>query len=485
MSSSAKACAAALAALLCVAAPAPHAQVSNLPDLGDESATVLPPAEERKLGEDFLRKARTKLKFADDPEVNTYIQRLGERLASGVETDAYKFRFFVILDPTVNAFAVPGGYIAVHSGLILATENESELASVLAHEITHVTQRHIPRMLAAAQHRTLPSMAAVIAGILLGGEAGQAAIAATSAYNLEQQLSFTRDFEREADRIGMQLLARSEFDPGAMPAFFQQLLRSNSLYETGLPDFLRTHPVTTERIAESWARADVVGRRTHRDSEAYRRVRAKLRVLTAERPAEVAALFKERLSTDAATDADRYGYALALLAMSQHDAARAALKPLLAADPDEVSYRVLQAQIEADSGHRERALQIVRAAAVKSPDDPVITRTLGELLVESGHPAEARDVLAKAVRRNPDDPALQHLLARAAGDAGDRVQAHRALAEYYYLTGDASAAVRELQRASRLAQGNFYVQASVDARVQQIQNEYDLDPRADNDDRRR
>jgi predicted Zn-dependent protease len=474
----------ALVAALCLGAPAPHAQYSDLPELGDESSSVLPPSEERKLGEDFLRRARTKLRFTDDPEVNTYVQRLGERLAAGSDSSVYRFRFFVILDPSINAFAVPGGYIGVHSGLILASNNESELASVLAHEITHVTQRHIPRMLTAAQHRTLPTMAAVIAGVLLGGEVGQAAIAATSAYNIEQQLSFTRDFEREADRLGMQLLARSEFDPGGMPAFFQQLLRANSVYDTGLPDFLRTHPVTTERIAESWARADVVGRREHRDSEDYQRVRAKLRVLSTERPGDVATLFKERLGTDAAMPADRYGYAHAMLALGRHDAAREALKPLLAADPDEVAYRVLAAQIEADAGRHARAVEMLRAADAASPEDPVVTRYLGEVLVESGNAAEARDVLSTAVRRDPDDPALQHLLARAAGEAGDRVQAHRALAEYHYLTGDARAAVRELQRASRLAQGNFYVQASVDARIREIESEYDLDRRASDQDRR-
>ena len=171
--------------LLCQLGQAPaYADTANLPDLGDESLAVISPAQERKLGEDLMRQSRRSLAFMDDPEISEYIQSLGRKLVSHSDNPQQDFRFFVIDNPTINAFALPGGFIGVHTGLILATQSESELASVLAHETAHVTQRHIPRMIAESQRTTLPTMAAILAGILLasaGHQSGEAAIALTSA----------------------------------------------------------------------------------------------------------------------------------------------------------------------------------------------------------------------------------------------------------------------------------------------------------------
>src|SRR3990172_2717162 len=186
-----------LSGLLALPGPILGANPINLPDLGDASIAVISPAQERRLGEDFMRRARQSLVFSDDPEVSEYIQTLGQRLVARSDNPGTSFRFFVVNDPTINAFAVPGGFIGVHTGLILAAETEAELASVLAHEISHITQRHIPRLLAEDQRATLPAMAAILAAILLAGHGGQAAIALTTATLAQRGITFTRTFEEE------------------------------------------------------------------------------------------------------------------------------------------------------------------------------------------------------------------------------------------------------------------------------------------------
>jgi len=450
------------------------ALASDLPDLGDESQSVLSLADERKLGAQFIRSARSQLKFLYDPELADYLQGLGNELVAHSGNEVYQFQFFWILDPTLNAFAVPGGFVAVHTGLIEATRNESEFASVLAHEITHVTQRHIPRMMVEAQHRTLPTMAAILAGVLLGGEAGQAAIAATSAYNAQEQLRFSRDYEREADRLGMETLARSHFDPSAMPAFFERLLQYSRVYESGVPDFLLTHPVTTDRIAESWARAEQYPKRHVADSSAFERARAKIRVITAHNPAQAEAQMREDVRAGVGGDASRYGYVLALTATHKYDEARAQVASLLKDHPGRPAYLVAQAQVEIASGHTDRGLSLLQAARRQHPANFPIAYYCADALLKARQPAPAYEILRTVVKERPEDPMVRELLARAAGDAGDPVSAHRAMAEHYYLMGNPRAAVSQLQRAQVLARGNFYIQSSVEARAREIETEFDL-----------
>jgi len=452
-----------------LAAPAP-----DLPDLGEESLSVLPLAEERKLGAQFIRQARAQLNFLYDPELADYLQGVGNDLVAKSGNHAYQFQFFWISDPSLNAFAVPGGFIGVHTGLIEATRNESEFASVLAHEITHVTQRHIPRMLAESQHRTLPTMAAILAGVLLGGQAGQAAIAATSAYNIQEQLRFTRSFEREADRLGMDILARSRFDPGAMPAFFERLLQYSRGYESGMPDFLLTHPVTTDRIAESWSRAEQYPGRAAPDASAFDHARAKIRVITARDATQVEEQMREEATVTAASPAARYGYILALTANRKYDQARERAAALLRDYPGRPAYLVAQAQVESGAGNTDRALALLEAARRAHPASFPIAFYYADALLKARRPGPAYAVARIVAKERPDDPAVRRLLARAAGDAGDEVEAHRALAEHYYLMGNARAAVIQLQQAQNLARGNFYIQSSVEARRREIEQEFDI-----------
>lgn len=471
-------CRAVLAAsLLCQLGQTPaYADTANLPDLGDESIAVISPAQERKLGEDLMRQSRRSLAFMDDPEISDYIQSLGQKLVSHSGSQQKDFRFFVINNPTINAFAVPGGFIGVHTGLILATQSEAELASVLAHETAHITQRHIPRLITESQRATLPAMAAILAGILLassGHQGGEAAIALTSAAVAQKELNYTRAFEEEADRLGMQILAQSDFDPRAMPAFFEQMQNLNRLNETSLPEFLRTHPVTTNRIADSRNRAEQYRLRRTPDSAEFQLVHAKIRALAPGSADEIVRGFRENLAQGKfrSAEAERYGYAVALLRARQLAAARTEVQKLIERQPNKAPYRILQAEIEMTAENYKQALAIYADAYAKAPANPALMRYYASALLKTEQYRRAKELLKTALQQRPEDPVLYQMLAQAAGGAGSSYEAHKALAEHYYFDGNPNAAIEQLQLAARFAGDNFYLQSSLEARIAAIKEE--------------
>ncbi|MHB8716924.1 MAG: beta-barrel assembly-enhancing protease [Sulfuricaulis sp.] len=460
-------------------APA-YADTTNLPDLGDETLAVISPAQERKLGEDTMRQIRRTLDVMDDPEVTSYIQSLGERLVAHSDDPQLDFRFYVINDPVINAFAVPGGFVCVHTGLILATQNEAELASVLAHEISHITQRHIPRMIAESQHTTLPAMAAVLAGILLAGsghQGGDALVALTGATLAQRQLVFSREDEEEADRVGERTLARSGFDPRAMPAFFERMQNLNRVNETNLPEFLRDHPVTVNRIADALNRADEYLKqykvRPVSDNMAYLLVHAKLRALAPGDPDEIVLRFKDNLAQGKYrnVDAERYGYALALLRTHHLTMARAEARKLIEHNPNQPSFQILQAEIEMAATNYKQALAIYAAAYARSPTNAALMHDYASALLKTEHYQQAKKLLQIAMENQPGDPGLYQMLAQAEGGAGSPYESHRALAEHYYLNGNPGAALEQLQIAEHFVGNNFYQQSSLEARITAIKQE--------------
>lgn len=448
------------------------AEPASLPDLGDESAAVLSSQEERRIGEEFMRQARAQLDILDDPELNEYLQQLGKRITAGVEGPT-GFHFFLINNSAINAFAVPGGYIGVHTGLLLAARNEAEVAAVLAHETAHITQRHIPRLIAQSRRLSGPALAALLASVLIaasGGQGGEAAIALATAGLAQHELNFTRSFEQEADRIGMTILNTAGYDARAMPAFFEQMEIQSRLYENNLPEFLRTHPITGRRIAESRNHAESFPLRTNPDNDAFTHMRARLQAL-GNKPEVALRLFRENLETrqaSAATNADHYGYALALLANNRHDEARREASLLVKTKPDYVPYHILSAEIELAAGNKSAGLGMYAAAARRLPTSLALTQRHASALLKTGKAGQARQILDKAVRQYAKEPSLYKLLASAAGESGKRMEAHRAYGEYYFLVGKPHAAIEQFQLATRFAENNFYYVSSLEARIKEI-----------------
>jgi len=262
---------------LCLYALLCHAE--GLPDLGDISQDAISPQQERQIGEQSMLQIRADKSYLDDAEIADYLNILGATLVSNSSEPGQAFEFFAINNNAINAFALPGGYIGVNTGLILTTQNESELASVLSHEISHVTQHHLARMVSGQKVDSLASLAIIAAAILTARsnpDAAMAGIIGVQAGGIQRQLNFTRVHEQEADRIGLSNLQKSGFDARAMPVFFERMQNATRLLEGNTPPYLRTHPLTSERIADMANRVQQMPFHPVLSSLTYNLVRAKL-----------------------------------------------------------------------------------------------------------------------------------------------------------------------------------------------------------------
>lgn len=450
---------------------APRADLSGLPELGDSSAEVLSPEEGRELGQEVMRQLRHRLDFIQDPELQYYLSGLGNRIAVNADLHGSPLQFGLVNNPTLNAFAMPGAYITVFTGLVMATDSEDELAGVVAHEIAHLSQRHIPRTLARARERRLPAAAAMIAGLLIGGQVGYAALTTANAALLSDQLKFSRDYEREADAIGIKLLAEAGFDPFGMPNFFSKLERISRLQSSDVPEFLRTHPLSLNRLSEAEERAASFGKRQPSSNPGYLHARAKIRALYGSQTDKVIAYFRSRKAETggAERDAAQYGLALALARGNRFKAARGEIDDLLARHPDRITYQIGRAEIDIEAGDVGAAVKRYRRLVAEHPEEPLLRELYAVALLENRQPAEARQEIRKLLRRNPGRYVLHDLLARATAELGQQAESHQARAEYLIAIGDYAGAMRELKQAERRAAGNRYLLSSVRARIGQIE----------------
>jgi predicted Zn-dependent protease len=459
-------------------APAP---AQNLPDLGESAQSALSAADEREIGDSIMREIRGDPDYIDDPDITAYVQSLGRRLANAASAESRHYDFFVIRNPQVNAFALPGGHIGIHSGLILTAQTESELASVVAHEIGHVVQRHLARMVDKQNQLQIASIAGLALAILAAGtspEVAQAAAVASQAGPLQAALSYNRDFEREADRVGFQILSDSGFDVHGMPAFFERMQRSTRLYENNAPGYLRTHPLTSERIADMQNRALDSRFRQRPDSVEFSLVRAKLRAESGSAE-EATAFFRDaieerRFANEAAT---RYGYAAALLRDKQPKVASSEVAAARQAGLRHPMLETLAARVKLAEGDRAGVIEILTAARAKYPESMGVAYDYADALLSVKRARESLDLLIQLSKQNPDDPKLYEMQARAYSELGKRADQHRALAEMYLLKGSLPAAIEQLRLAQKAGDADFYVLSAVDARLRELQGRYDSELR--------
>lgn len=441
----------------------------NLPDLGDESHQIMSPLEQKQLGEGFYRQALVYMDIVEDPILKEYLDRLGNRLIESIGLKKDSFTFFLIKDNTVNAFAVPGGYIGVHTGLLLTATTEGEVASVLGHEIAHVTQQHIPRMISAQKKALLPNLATLLAGILLGGQATEAAIAITSARSIDNQLTFTRTFEREADRIGISVLANSGYDTDDMAAFFLRMQQANALYETNAPQFLLTHPITTDRIAEAKARAANYPHTAKNDNTEFLLIHAKLTAMNLDSSAAITLFRKQLHKNDSFSLTNRYGLALALLKGSKYSEANNETEILLNEIPDQFLFKILQAQIKSMQGRHKESIELFKNIYETNESSLSAITYYAEALGQQNNFAEARKILRKAVRKFPKNIRFYEMLSHAEDETGSKQESHRALSQAYALIGNYPLAIQQLKIARDLgSKDDFYVQASITAKIKEL-----------------
>ncbi len=465
--------------------PSPAA-AQNLPNLGDTERAELSPQLERKLGEQIMRDIRRDRDYIDDAAITEYLNNFGNSLVS-IRPEArgeasYDYFFFAVRDPMLNAFALPGGFIGVHSALLLAAQNESELASVLAHEIGHVAQRHIARMLGQQRQDSLiPLASAILAALAARGspDASAALLMGGQGVALQRQLNFSRDAEREADRIGLQILRDAGFETSGMIAFFSRMQTATRGYTDTAPAYLRSHPLTTERIADIQARTRDQRYRQRADSLDFHLVRARMRVLqdpSAQglRDAMVAFDTQQQQKTRNQVVSALYGKAMIALRQGALADARSLLQEAQAtaqgpsAPVQSAVLSNLSIEIKLAANQNAEALKEADSARQKFPLSRGIARQYADALIATGRHDEAVNYLRDQAQLYRQEPKLYEQLAMAYAAQGKQALQHLALAESYALQGSVPAAIEQLGIARRSPDASFYDQAMIDAREREF-----------------
>jgi predicted Zn-dependent protease len=458
-------------ALFSASPPADDIEKIQLPDMGDSSGTLISPAQEKELGEAFFRQLHAQVQINEDVEISHYIQSVGRSLVLNSDVPTQPFYFFVVVDNNINAFAGPGGYIGVNAGLFLMTEAESELTSVMAHEIAHVTQRHLYRAFEAASRLSIPTAAATLAAILLGiknPSMGQAAIMAIQAGNVQAQIDFTRENEQEADRIGMQTLVAANYDPRSMPTFFERLEQSTRFHGAGVPEFLRTHPVTVSRISDTRGRAEQYPYRQYPDSLNYALIKAKLRVLTTTDNAATLRYFQNNkfqgLPEQRAVA--QYGEALMYLKMQKTIPAEMLLQPLLAHYPDQPHYVTAMARVALEAKQYDKALKLYQQAIKRFPSNYAVKFEYVTSLLKAGQPKQAQQVLQSLSSIRQEKLLYLEFMSQSYADLKQQAQSHRYLAEYYYAIGSTETAILQIKLAQKMKPIDHYLAEILEDRLQ-------------------
>lgn len=445
-----------------------------LPDFGSSADTLMSRAEERDLGQEFMKWVRKALPISADPVLTDYIQTLGQQLVASSQNPG-QYEFFLVDEPTINAFAGPDGHIGVFAGLILASQTEGELAAVLAHELAHVSQDHLMRSFESQRQMALPATALLLAAAVLGATVdanlGAAGLMGVQGAAAQRQINFTRANEEEADRIGIETLARAGHNPYAMPGFFQRLAKTTRVSESQAPEFLRTHPVTTSRIADSLNRARQYGVRQRPDSLRFHLARANLRQRNESNPARAVEHFAKTLEQGRYRDetAHRYGYVLALTRAGRLEAARRQLEPLLEAHPSQTEFLVLRAEIDRRAGNPKQAVQDLKGPVGLSPGNWPLNQAYAEALMAASQPSEALAALQRFVALQPDIAPIYELMADAAGKSGQRALNYRYRAEYFYHSNELEPAIRQLELALRLKDIDFHLASRLQVRLNELQ----------------
>ncbi|MEM1263956.1 MAG: M48 family metalloprotease [Pseudomonadota bacterium] len=459
-----------IAALAVLAAASAGRAEIRLPDIGSPADVVLPRTEEARLGRSIMRTIRRQGVIIDDPEITEYVQGIGHRLAAYANDGDYEFHFFVVDDPSINAFALPGGYIGVHTGLIDATRNEDELAGVLAHEIAHVTKRHIARAVHANQRASLLNLATMLGALLAaaaadaGAQGAQAAVMTGQALSIQNQIDFTRANEYEADRFGVQIMAAAGFNPHGMADFFSVMSREAGPSAARMPEFLRTHPVTSARIAETRGRARAYVGEDKPDSLGYGLAKVRLAALQTDDSAYGIEFDPTGLDEPLAS----YGRALKLVKDDKPHLARPLLEALVKKHPEVIAFRIALGRAESLDDDRAAALATMADATSLFPRNVPLSVAYAEILMASGKPDVAHNLLLDLFNNVPPTLDQVRLISQAAIEAGETAEAYYYQSEYNIMLGDLVGSITMLRRALAVPDISLVQRARFDARVELV-----------------
>lgn len=444
----------------------------NLPSLGDTSSSIMSREQEYQLGRAWLSMLRGSVRTLEDPLLKDYVERHVMGLAETSQLEDRRLTFVTVDSPQLNAFAAPGGIIGVNGGLFLHAHSEAEFASVMAHELAHLSQRHFARGLQHQQQNRIPLMTAMLASIILaasgGGDAGFAALASTQAAAIQEQRRFSRQNEQEADRIGLLNLKGAGYDPNAMPDMFERLARLSRFSRTP-PEFLLTHPVNQSRIADSRNRAGQLSGEGRRDSLYYQMMRARVQLFYEESPGLAAQRFRALLDQhEGEHSAARYGLALALIRSGQQAEAETELQTLLAEHPDNIAVQLAQVELDGSRNRLDQALTRLDQLLAMQPDNYPLLEAKANMLLRKQDYRGAEQVTDRLARLRSDDPDVWYLVSEVRGLAGNILGVHQARAEYFMLAGDLDQADEQLDQALKRAGDNFVVTSRINARKDEV-----------------
>jgi predicted Zn-dependent protease len=457
----------------------PAAAQVNLPVLGDSVSGTISTQQEYEFGRELLRQIRRETPMLNDPLIMEYIVSLTFKLAVNSELKDNRLEFVLIDSEILNAFAAPGGIVGVNAGLFLHADNEGQFASVLSHELAHISQRHYARSVQQAQRSALPSVAGLLASLIIastvGGDAGQAALMTTQAVGQENQLRYSRSNEQEADRIGIRTLYNAGFDPYDMAGMFEQMMRMKS-FSRRLPEFLSTHPLDENRIADSKNRANTLPEVSYIQNIEFLLMKQRVTMHYAnDRDAEIQSLRRGLPQLNGIeADAVTYGIALGQMENGQFAEATQTLEPLLQKDPTRITYVMLQADIARKASQLDRALSILTDNLSINPNNHPLTMAYALTLEESGRHTEAAEVLERQSLNRENDPELWFQLAEIQGQAGNISKVHQARGEYFITVGDFTRARNQFSLALDLERDRL-IRAKIQQRldyIRDLQNRY-------------
>lgn len=463
--------------MLCyfIAAPvSAQTEELKLPNLGESSTSLFSKEFEHQLGQTWLRIFRSQAPTENDPLLFEYLENLIYELVTHSKLEDRRVELVVVNNASINAFAVPGGVIGVHNGLLLYAQTEDELATVLAHEIAHLSQRHFSRGVEFRKKQAPINLAAMLAGLVImataGGDAGMAAISASQALAQDSALRYSRSNEQEADRVGMQTLVDAGMDPHAAPAMFERMLQA-SRYTGGdrIPEFMRTHPLSENRIADTRNRARQYPKSIRPAKLEYQLMRARVVNQLANTPEEAVQRFRGELDGNPRSiEAARYGLVIALTNAGRADEAALELDSIWSGDPDRLEYLIADAEIDMLRAQPEKAADKLLRQLNLSPGNHPLTMTYANALMKNQEPHIAEEVLVAQGKRRPTDPGLWYLLAEVQGLSGNIIGLHQSRAEYFILNGILDQAEKQLSYALKLVKNDYLTSAKINQRLKDV-----------------
>jgi predicted Zn-dependent protease len=445
----------------------------ELPLLGDSSSGIVSKQQEYQLGRTWLKVFRSRVTEHDDPLIQLYFEELIYNLAVFSDLENPELELVIIKNPTMNAFAVPGGVVGIHTGLFAFAENEDQMVSVLAHELAHLSQRHFARGLEARRSSSMVTLAGLLAGLVVaatvGGDAGMAAISASQAYAAESQLRYSRSNEQEADRIGLQTMERSGRDPAAAGDMFETLLSKTRYSGTRIPEFLLTHPVTEKRIADARGRSMGSSRRHYIEHPDYYLMQARAIVaMDSSTKISITKFQTELKNNTLRPDAANYGLALAYLNAGEFIKAERLIAALLAEHPRQIAYQYTDIEIDLAQENYATALSKLNGLLALTPNNYPLMALESEILWQDHQYEKSATVLTLLTRNRPEDPMLWYRLAEVRGLAGNISGVHEARAEYFILVGAFDLAREQLGLATKLVTADFKRSAIVSQRLRDV-----------------